>query len=205
MRRVKMKKCDFLCNGEIFAQNEKIILRALSEADKENYMNLQKSFSFNDKIYEMEDFYNFSWKLAIDSDDLILVIFEKGTNIFIGQIMLKKLEEEIPEIGIDITEPFRKKGFGYTAISLFTTTLKERFNLQSFLIRVYNDNAASQALFHKFNVTHIGTEENEYITAMKALYDACDDVEFASKIAKKIEDTFQESGDRVIDHFLMHV
>ena len=200
-----MKKSDFLINGELFAENETIILRALSEDDKEDYMNLQKTLSFNDKIYEIEDFYRFTWKLAMESDHLILVILEKRTNRFIGQIMLKNLEEETPEIGIDIVEPFRRKGFGYAAISLFTTALKERFNLQCFLIRVYNDNAASQALIHKFHVTHIGTEENEYIAAMKALYEACDDDEFASKIAEKIEDACQESGDRVIDHYLMRV
>ena len=65
--------------------------------------------------------------------------------------------------------------------------------------------AMEQALLQKFHVTHIGTEENEYIAAMKALYEACDDDEFASKIAEKIEDACQESGDRVIDHYLMRV
>ena len=200
-----MNKCDFLRNGEIFAQNERIVLRALSEEDKADYMDLLLSLSLDKKMYEIEDFYHFSWKQAIESDELILAIIEKSSNSFIGQIMLKHLEEEIPEIGIDITEPCRKKGFGYSAVSLFTTTLKERFHLQCFLIRVYCDNTASQALIHKFNVEHIGTEENEYITAMKALYDACDDVEFASKIAKKIEEAMEESEDRIIDHYLLRI
>ena len=157
------------------------------------------------KMYEIEDFYNFSWKIAIQSDDLVLAIIDKHTICFIGQIMLKNLDQEIPEIGIDIIESYRHKGFGFSAISLFTATLKDRFSLQCFLIRVYNDNTASQALIHKFNVEHIGTEDNEYIAALKELYDACDDIEFASDIAKKIEEAIRESGDRVIDQFLMRV
>lgn len=200
-----MKKNDFLCNGEIFAENERIILRSLSEKDKTDYMNLLTSLSSMKRMYEIEDFYNFSWKIAVQSDNLIMAIIEKSSNYFIGQIMLKNLEEEIPEIGIDIKEPCRKKGFGYSAVSLFTTTLKEKFHLHSFLIRVYSDNTASQALFHKFNVEHIGTEETVYITAMKALYNVCDDTELASSITKKIEEATCDEGDRVIDQFLFRV
>ena len=200
-----MNKCDFLLDRKLFAQNDRIILRVLSDEDKADYMDLLTSLSFDKKVYEIEYFYNFSWKLAIESDNLILAVIDNTTNRFIGQIMLKNLEEVIPEIGVDITEPCRKKGFGYSAVSLFTATLKERFHLECFLIRVYNDNKASQALFHKFNVEHIGTEDNEYITAMKALYDACDDAEFASKIEKKIEEAIVDSGDRVIDHYLLRI
>ena len=68
----------------------------------------------------------------------------------------------MPEIGIDIVQEFRRKGFAYSAIQLFLKSARNLFEKDKFLVRIYSDNIASLELFQKLGVSEIGREPSEY-------------------------------------------
>ena len=165
-----MRKEDLVSDDGFFAENDRILLRLTSEEDEENHMKLVVDVSTIKAAYEMKEFYDKTWNEAFHPDFLFLTILDKNTSDYLGYINVRYLSNEIPELGIDIVEKYRREGFGYEAVRLVTEQIKLKAGCRTFMVRIYSDNMASLSLFHKFSLTEVGGEESEYITAIKRLH-----------------------------------
>ncbi|MBQ9608415.1 MAG: GNAT family N-acetyltransferase [Lachnospiraceae bacterium] len=161
---------DELCKEqEIFAENDKIILERLSVKYKNEYIDLICEVSQIQKTYDTEEDRDIILKYSLESEDLILCIINKENNMLIGQIMLKNLSNDEPEIGIDISREYRRQGYGFQAISLFIEQLKSIGLIEVCTVRIYLDNIPSQNLFKKFNICEVEKEDSEFIVAMDTI------------------------------------
>jgi RimJ/RimL family protein N-acetyltransferase len=151
-----------------YYNNEIITIRRLEKSDKKNYRDLAIKLSFNPKMYEDEMLYDFAWSLALNRDgETHYSIFSTVNDLYIGDLLLKESDNDLPEIGINILPEYQNQKWGYNAIKAFTEYLKNRNDINRFIVRIYSDNEASKALFRKFNVKKIGTEDSTYVAFMK--------------------------------------
>jgi RimJ/RimL family protein N-acetyltransferase len=151
---------------DLAVQNDKLILRNLIPEDKEDYYKLYQDTSIIKKKMKPEAFRRFfekEWEQEILSKDrLNISILSADSKQYVGNILLRYLDSDMPEIGIDIVQEFRRKGFAYSAIQLFLKSTRNLFEKDKFLVRIYSDNIASLELFQKLGVSEIGREPSEY-------------------------------------------
>ena len=151
---------------DLAVQNDKLILRNLILEDKEDYYKLYHDTSIIKKKMKPEAFRQFfetEWEEEMLSKDrLNISILSSGSKQYVGNILLRYLNSDMPEIGIDIVPEFRRKGFAYSAIQLFLKSARNLFEKDKFLVRIYSDNIASLELFQKLGVSEIGREPSEY-------------------------------------------
>ena len=185
MKGEEMKKQEYLQKNGFFAENEKFILQAPSEKYKEDYLSLCLETSIMPNAYKEENFRELSWK-DVYGEDLYLFIIDKNTGEFCGNLMLKHLEEDTPEIGIDLLKRFQNQGIGYQMVKLLMETANRIQPVKYFLVRIYSDNLRSQNLFRKFGAVPIGTEESHYAKLLRK-WRSCLDEEELQKLHEKNE------------------
>ena len=151
-----------------YYNNEIITIRRLEKCDQKNYMDLAIKLSLNPKMYEDEMLYDFAWSLALNTDsETHFSIFSTENGRYIGDLLIKESTNDFPEIGINILPEYQNQKWGYNAVKTFVEYLKNEIGANKFIVRIYSDNEASKALFRKFNVKKIDTEDSTYVAFMK--------------------------------------
>lgn len=168
---------------DLVAQNDKVILRNLIPEDKEDYFKLYQDTSIIKKKMKPEAFRQFferEWEREILSKDrLNISILSADSKQYVGNILLRYLASDMPEIGIDIVQEFRRKGFAYSAVQVFLKSARNLFVSDKFLVRIYSDNEASLKLFQKLGAFEIGREPSEYQV-------------FLNELKEKLGDEYQQ-------------
>ena len=136
---------------DLAVQNDKLIYQDTSIIKKK--MKPEAFRRFFEKEWEQE---------ILSKDRLNISILSADSKQYVGNILLRYLDSDMPEIGIDIVQEFRRKGFAYSAIQLFLKSTRNLFEKDKFLVRIYSDNIASLELFQKLGVSEIGREPSEY-------------------------------------------
>lgn len=88
-----------------------------------------------------------------DENKLQLKIIDKLTQEYVGEVVLMKLDAEMPELGIQILQKYHGQGIGTRVMNLF-------------VVKIRSDNHISQRLFEKMGVVKIGEEGKEYAELM---------------------------------------
>ena len=156
---------NFLDEDNIFAQNDKYILKRQLAEDKSSYFNLYKESSILAKRMKSQEFQNFfevQWEQRECENAIYFSIFLKCTGEYAGNIVLRQLDSATPELGIDIVKKHRRQGIAYDTLKLFTELVTALCNIKYFLIRIYSDNEPSRKLFQKLGAIMIGSEPSEY-------------------------------------------
>lgn len=162
-----MDKADFFQADGLFVQNDKYILRALTEDDKENYLKLYRENSIIAKVssemsdVDYDEFVEFVWEKIPEDDSIIVSVFLKDGNLYVGSITIQHPFSDIPEIGIDVLRRYQRQGIAYETIPMFAKRILELKNIEYFLVRIYSDNIASTELFVKLGALRIGHESSE--------------------------------------------
>jgi RimJ/RimL family protein N-acetyltransferase len=79
------------------------------------------------------------------------------------------LEEDTPEIGIDLLESMRNKGIATKVVPMFARKTYEIKPAAYFLIRISSENPHSKHVFEKMGATLIG-EEEKHISINEVVY-----------------------------------
>lgn len=188
-----MKKEDYCNIDGMYAENGDFILKRLCERDKENFMNLYLDTSSIPKAYEQSDFFEYTWEHSLNDDNLNLSLFAKGSDIYLGNLMLKNISANRPEIGIDIVREYRNRGIGYDAVKLLMSRAMEVSGRTDFEVRIYSDNEPSKRLFEKLGAIEIGQEDSEFISAMRAM-EAAIGKEKMSQFTESYKDLFTDAN-----------
>lgn len=99
-----MNKSNFFWKNGLLVQNDKYVLRAMCENDKENYLKLYRENSIvakaSSKIGDLDydEFAEFVWEKIPEEDSIYVSIFGKADYTYVGNIVLQHLSSSTPEI-----------------------------------------------------------------------------------------------------------
>lgn len=167
-----MNKADFFQTDGVLVQNDRYILRALSEADKDNYLKLYRENSIVAKAsskmsdVDYESFPDFVWEKMSEDDAIYVSVFRKKDEIYVGNITLQHLASETPEIGMDVLQEYHRQGIAFESIPLFAKRVMEIMPFEYFIVRIYSKNEPSRKLYEKLGATVIGEEPSEFAVAL---------------------------------------
>lgn len=162
-----MQKTDYFLEDGMFAETEHYIMKECCAADKESYVALYKENSIfasatsgmNKK--EFDDYVEFAWTSFAEEDAIRVSVFKKDTSEYIANIVLRNLNSDTPELGIDVLQNFQRQGIASEVIPKFASRIMELQKINYFLVRIYSDNVASTELFKKLGAVYIGNELSE--------------------------------------------
>ena len=187
----------FLKNDTILVEDEDYLLRPLAERDKSNFIETEKQENVVPKdTFDEPMFVEQLWR-DTEEDCIFFSIIAKAADKFCGFCNLRRLNDEIPEIGISLQEPFRYQGIGVHVLPLFMQTVRQRTRVDRFLARVYSDNTACLRLMEKLGGVQIGTEPSEYMQLVEKIKPLLDE----DAIRKLEEKGVSFSDSRHIIHF----
>lgn len=170
-----MNKADFFLTDGFLVQSDKYILKALTEADKENYLKLYRENSIvasaSSKMSDVDydEFAEFVWEKIPEEDSLYVSVFLKADYTYVGNIVMQHMSLPTPEIGIDVLEEHHRQGIAYETISLFAKRVQELMPVDYFVVRIYSDNEPSKKLFEKLGAELVGKEPSEFAEALSRL------------------------------------
>ena len=197
-----MNKQDFYVLGDIFAKSDELLLRKIDEADKDLYFNLYVSTS-NLPMKALEFMRETVVDDALTGDDVYYSIIRINDNKYLGNLRVYKLNEDMPEVGLDICEEYRNCGIGYKALKLFFETVREKMDIHRLLIRAYSNNVASLKLISKFDVEELDGEKNGFQKIMDKAAEILGD-DFVDSLDLN-EDTGSEDEDAFIRRFVLEI
>ncbi|MDO4650525.1 MAG: GNAT family protein [Eubacteriales bacterium] len=167
-----MNKADFFQTDGVFVQNDRYILMALTETEKDNYLKLYRENSIvaeaSSKMSDVdyESFADFVWEKMSEDDAIYVSVFRKKDDIYVGNITLQHLSSDTPEIGMDVLQEYHRQGIAFDSIPLFAKRVMEIMPVEYFLVRIYSDNEPSRYLYEKLGATVIGKEPSEFAEAL---------------------------------------
>lgn len=145
--------------GELFAEDSKIRLSVISDAEKDYYMNVSYECSAVKGAFRNSDYVDYLWEEFLDKNAFVCSIYDRETDEYIGYCSIKDLRQEYLELAIEEKEVYRNQGYGTSAIRLFTTKLTELLGERFYRVRIDIDNYASQKLFKKVGAYPNGISE----------------------------------------------
>lgn len=145
--------------GEVLGENGEVLLRAISEEQKDLILSVSYDCSFLKHEFENETYRKYLWEEFMNKNVANYSIFSKKTGEFVGYCGIKNLTKEVPELAIELLKKCRKQGYGYQALSLLMDRFAEITGKTVFRSRVEVDNYASQALHRKLGAIPNGISE----------------------------------------------
>lgn len=145
-----------LCTYGLLAISDKeLFLRTYEEQDGLLYEKVWDEIFDKETLSAVQEVKTRTWN-EILRDDNQLKILDKQTEEFWGEISLKNLENDSPELGIHILREYRNKGIGTKAVKCCMEHLKRVEKLRYLSIRICSDNFVSQRLFEHLGAVLIG-------------------------------------------------
>ena len=146
-------------DGKILAENKNILLKAVSEDQKDYMISVSYECSFLKHEFENETYRKYLWEEFINEKVANYCIYDKKTKEFVGYCGIKDLTREIPELAIELLPKYRQHGYGFQALSLLMDEFSRITGEHVFRSRVEVDNYASQALHRKLGAIPNGISE----------------------------------------------
>ncbi len=101
-----------------------------------------------------------------DTNKLQLKVVNKYTQQYVGEVLFMKLDEEMPELGIQLLKKYQGQGIGTQIMNLFVNQLYSIIENEAFYVRIRSDNFVSQRMFEKIGAVKTGEEGKEYAELM---------------------------------------
>lgn len=104
-------------------EDEKVVLRVISPAEKEKYMKVSEQCAFSPTVFESTK--DYLWESFLSNNAFVCSIYDTGSNDYVGYCSIKELDASDWEIAIELLEEYRNKGFGTAALTLFMGRVTE--------------------------------------------------------------------------------
>lgn len=145
--------------GMILAENEKVILKAVSDEDYTDSMAVFYECSFMKSAFKEERFKRDLWKSFTEDTVANYSVFDNATGRYVGYCGIKNLNAENWELAIELFEKYRHQGYGYYALVAMLNALTSLTGKRVYRSRVASDNYASQNLMRKLGAKPAGISE----------------------------------------------
>ena len=153
-KRIKEK---FWKEGNIIGNDAHIQIRSVQETDRNQFLRLQRETCIMKSMLKEESYQRRIWDGHIQDKSMMFTIEVDGK--YAGYCGIHNLSSENWEIAIELLKRFRKKGVGYTAISMMLSEIKSRLGVNEFRVKIDADNYASQRLFENLGAVPHGIAE----------------------------------------------
>lgn len=182
---------DELCSiGVIFAEDDKYLLSRYETTEQDLFLKAWNETFDNTSLINDVQFKRNSWEDVVsDTNKLQLKIIDKLTQEYVGEVVLMKLDAEMPEIGIQLLKKYHNQGIGTRVVNLFVNQLKSIMQAEFFTVRIRSDNYISQRMFEKMGAIKVGEEGKGYTELMRELMQNMGREKFEKAIDKEFEST----------------
>ncbi len=145
--------------GKLLAENDKVILKAVSDKDYENYMEVSYECSILRSAFREDAFKKDLWESFLSDTAANFSIFDKVTGEYVGYCGIKNINVENWELVIELLKKYRHRGYGYHALVVMLNALTKLTGKTTYRSRVDSDNYASQNLMKKLGAQPNGISE----------------------------------------------
>lgn len=145
--------------GTILAEDEKVILKAVSDEDYSDYMKVSYECAVMKSAFKEEAFKKDLWDSFLEDTAANYSIFNKVTGEYVGYCGIKNLNAENWELAIELLGKYRQQGYGYHALVVMLNALTALTGRSIYRSRVDSDNYASQSLMKKLGAKPNGISE----------------------------------------------
>ena len=145
--------------GIILAGDEKVILKAVSDEDYSDYMEVSYECSVMKSAFKEETFKMDLWESFLEDTAAYYSIFDTVTGQYVGYCGIKNLKAENWELAIELLGKYRHQGYGYHALAAMLNSLTAMTGRKTYRSRVDSDNYASQNLMKKLGAKPNGISE----------------------------------------------
>lgn len=145
--------------GQLFVENAKVILRAISDEDHEDYMKVSYECAIMKSAFKENAFKKDLWESFLSDTAANFSIYDKVSGEYVGYCGIKNINVENWELVIELLEKYRHRGYGYHALATMLNALTELTGKTTYRSRVDSDNYASQNLMKKLGAIPNGISE----------------------------------------------
>lgn len=146
-------------NGKFLAENGRVVLRAVSDEDYENYMEVSYECSIMRGAFKDDAFKKDLWESFLSDTAVNFSIFDIVTGEYVGYCGIKNINVENWELVIELLKKYRHREYGYHALVVMLNALTELTGKTTYRSRVDSDNYASQNLMKKIGAIPNGISE----------------------------------------------
>ena len=95
------------------------------------------------------------WETTQESTLLTGLIFLRDGGRFCGCVNMQKIDQEVPEIGIDILKDLQNQGYGPEAVTGFANWYGERYRVSRIKVLISAGNIHSTHIFEKLGAEYV--------------------------------------------------
>ena len=133
-------------------------LKMINDVEVQRFISSNAPFtvSFDDEM---------NWvKENMENNKNVFSMIEKDTNEFIGNIEIRKTDDNKGEIGISITRDKQDKHYGTEAMNRIVKYSYEKLNLDEVFLNVHGDNPRAIKCYENsgFKITGVGKRPSDY-------------------------------------------
>lgn len=146
-------------NGKCLVESDRVVLRAISDEDYEDYIEVSYECSIMRSAFKEDAFKKDLWESFLADTAANFSIFDKATGEYVGYCGIKNINVENWELVIELLKKYRHQGYGYHALVVMLNALMQRTGKTAYRSRVDSDNYASQNLMKKLGARPNGISE----------------------------------------------
>lgn len=167
-------------------ETDRLYIRQITEEDRglmsliwmERCPTLFDLFHGNKEI--QEKFLREMWETTQDPTLLTGIIFLRDGGQFCGRVNMQKIDQKVPEVGIDILKDYQNQGYGPEAIAGFANWYGENCHIPKIKVLIAAGNTHSTHVFEKLGAKYVQ-----------------DDPSFL-KVAKDLAESLPEKHERIM-------
>lgn len=145
--------------GQFLAENDKVILIAISDKDYENYMEVSYECAIMRNAFKEDAFRKDLWESFLSDTAANFSIFDKVSGEYVGYCGIKNINVENWELVIELLKKYRHQGYGYHALVAMLNAVTALTGKTTYRSRVDPDNYVSQSLMKKLGAKPNGISE----------------------------------------------
>lgn len=146
-------------NGKFLAENNRVVLRAVSYEGYEDYMEISYECAIMRSAFKEDAFKKDLWESFLSDTAANFSIYDKVTVEYVGYCGIKNINVENWELVIELLKKYRHRGYGYHALVVMLNALTELTGKTTYRSRVDSDNYVSQNLMKKLGAKPNGISE----------------------------------------------
>ena len=154
-------------------ETKRLYIRQMTEDDFERISRIWTErcptlFEMFDGGEELQEkFLRGMWETTQDPTILTYMIFLRDGDRFCGRVNMQKIDEEIPELGIDLLGKYQNQGYGPEAIAAFVNWYGENNHISEVKVRITAANARSTHVFQRLGAQYMREDPSFFASAKK--------------------------------------
>ncbi len=145
-------------------ETERLYIRAMNDSDRNLTEQIFAEGAYANKYRDDPGMYkqmeDANWLDVCQPDTINGMIFEKGTREFCGRVCMQRIDDENPEIGIELLQKKQNQKIGPEAIVAFCNWYHQEYGIPSIRVRIAEGNTHSRHVFEKLGAVYLGRRSN---------------------------------------------